>query len=194
MQASLPPLLLASSSPRRRQLLADAGYTFTVRASDAAEEFDADTPSADVPVLLAERKARALYEYDATHLVIAADTVVLLGNEVINKPADLADAFAMLQRLSGQQHSVITGVALYHAQRLHTFAERTEVYFRHLAYEEIQHYLANYTPLDKAGAYGVQEYIGLRGVQRIEGDFYNVMGLPVCRLSTELPIFMQQFV
>lgn len=184
------PLMLASNSPRRRQLLADAGYTFTVRTSGVDEDFAADHPPQDVPLLLAERKARALQEYANEHVVIAADTIVLLGREVINKPTDAADAVRMLLQLSGQQHSVITGVALLHKGKLHTFAERTEVFFRALTQQEIQTYVNQYQPLDKAGAYGIQEYIGLRGVQRIEGDFYNVMGLPVCRLSRELEQFV----
>jgi septum formation protein len=170
-------------------LLADAGYAFTVRTSGVDEDFAPHHRPEDVPVLLAERKARALRQWDGEHVILSADTIVLLDQEVINKPTDAPDAVRMLQKLSGRRHSVITGVALLHKGRLHTFAERTEVFFRPLAQQEIETYVTTYQPLDKAGAYGIQEFIGLRGVQRIEGDFYNVMGLPVCRLSQELEAF-----
>lgn len=189
LEHRLPPLILASGSPRRRQLLADAGFTFTVQTTGTDESFDASVPLADVPVLLAERKARALSPADATHLIIAADTVVILENAILNKPADAADAISMLRQLSGRTHRVITGVALLHQGRMHSFAETTEVSFAQLPEAEIAHYVAHFSPLDKAGAYGVQEYIGLRAVAHLNGDFYNVMGLPVCRLTQELATF-----
>jgi septum formation protein len=189
LEHRLPPLILASGSPRRRQLLSDAGFTFTVQTTGTDESFDASVPLAGVPVLLAERKARALSPADATHLIIAADTVVILGSTILNKPADSTEAIAMLSQLSARTHRVVTGVALIHQGRLHSFAETTEVSFAKLSEAEIAHYVDHYSPLDKAGAYGVQEYIGLRAVARLVGDFYNVMGLPVCRLTQELATF-----
>ena len=185
----LPPLVLASASPRRSALLAQAGLDFIVAPSHAPEDFPADMPLEQVPVLLAARKAQAA-QAAGSAVVIAADSVVILDNAILNKPESEAEAAAMLGRLSGRRHSVVTGVALRQGARLHTFAERTEVFFRELDAEEIAAYVATGAPLDKAGAYGIQDGLGLTGVRRIEGDYYNVMGLPVCRLLLELGAFV----
>lgn len=192
LDRDLPPLLLASGSPRRRQLLSDAGFRFEVKATGADEDFSPELPPEQVPVLLAQRKARALADDALERLVIAADTVVIIDDDILNKPTDAAEARAMLTRLSGRRHTVVTGVCLLHRAYERTFAERTEVHFRALSADEIAHYVEVYQPLDKAGAYGAQDFIGLRAIAALEGDFYNVVGLPVCRLVGELSAMAAQ--
>ncbi len=192
LDRDLPPLLLASGSPRRRQLLSDAGFRFEVKATGADEDFSPELPPEQVPVLLAQRKARALADDALERLVIAADTVVIVDQDILNKPADAAEARAMLTRLSGRRHTVVTGVCLLYRAHERTFAERTEVHFRSLSADEIAHYVEAYQPLDKAGAYGAQDFIGLRAIAAVEGDFYNVVGLPVCRLVGELSAMAAQ--
>jgi len=167
-----------------------AGFDFAIEPTHVDESFSADIPVEEVPELLAQRKARALKHKSSVSLVIAADTVVILEGEILNKPADESEAIAMLQRLSGKRHTVITGVCLIFQEIEVLFSEETEVYFRDLSLLEIQQYVSNAQPLDKAGAYGIQDSIGLTGVQRIEGDFYNVMGLPVQRLFVEMNLIL----
>jgi septum formation protein len=185
----LPPLLLASQSPRRRQLLADAGYTFDTCTADVDEVWPPHLPLTDIPVYLAGLKAQALRHRSHTHLLITADTTVVLEDRVLNKPADAAEAVAMLQLLSGRWHTVVSGVQLTHADKQVQFAVHTRVHFRPLELEEITTYVQTAAPLDKAGAYGIQDRIGLRGIDRIEGCYYNVMGLPVSQLAQELRNF-----
>ncbi|MBX3103018.1 MAG: septum formation protein Maf [Bacteroidetes bacterium] len=186
---SLPPLLLASQSPRRRQLLADAGFTFEVCSADIDETWPEGYSLEEVPRYLAGCKAQALAERSQTHLLITADTTVLLDTAILNKPADEAEAIAMLQSLSGRWHTVISGVQLTYRGHIRGFSEHTRVHFRQLAPREIEEYVQTAKPLDKAGSYGIQDSIGLLGIDRIEGDYYNVMGLPVCRLAQELVSF-----
>jgi septum formation protein len=180
-------LILASKSPRRQELLKNAGFQFEIRTKDTPEDYPTDLPLAEVPIYLAEKKARAFAdELTDNELLIASDTVVILGNEIIGKPLDLTDAKQMLLKLSGQCHLVITGVCLWSSTQKITFSETTWVYFKVLTDQEIDYYLQTAPPLDKAGSYGIQDWLGLIGVRRIEGDFYNVMGLPVARLYDEL--------
>ncbi len=174
------PLILASQSPRRSQLLREAGFDFTVQAFDIDESFPPDMPVEEVAPWLAQRKARA-----ATHLirdrevVLAADSVVILDGVIYNKPADYADAFRMIRLLSGRQHTVITGVCLLATEKEKTFAGITKVWFAELSDEEIDYYIRTCKPFDKAGSYGAQDWIGHCKITRIEGTFQNVMGLPV---------------
>lgn len=184
-------ILLASQSPRRKQLLEQAEITFDIRTAHADEDFPADMPVAGVPLYIAANKARAVWdtlsrEEQADTIVIAADTVVVLDNRIIGKPADEEAAIATLKDLSGRMHEVITGVKMLGQGLEEDISERTEVYFLPLEEQEIAHYVHRYKPLDKAGAYAIQEWIGLAGIQKINGDFYNVMGLPVNKVLAVL--------
>lgn len=177
-------LLLASKSPRRRQLLGDLGYPVEFISLDVDEHVPAGTPAAATAELLACRKAEAcpsgLLQND--DILIAADTVVVQGQKVLGKPVDREEAMAMLRMLSGHSHSVYTGVCLRTTVRTVSFTEKTDVHFRTLDDGELAYYVDKFRPFDKAGAYGIQEWIGMVGISRIEGCFYNVMGLPVARV------------
>lgn len=172
-------LILASGSPRRRQLLEQAHIEFEFVSPDVDETNPAGMSGDEVPVFLARKKALAVAEKYPGRNILAADTVVLLGSDILGKPANDYEAKAMLTRLSGNMHRVVTGVCLLLNGREHAFSAMTEVYFRHLSYEQISFYVDHYHPLDKAGAYAIQEYIGIIGIEQIIGDYYNVMGLPV---------------
>lgn len=186
--------ILASQSPRRKQLLAWADLQFDVIVSSADEDYPSDMPIQDVPVHIAKNKAlavqskidKALTEHQGKW-IIAADTIVVLENEMIGKPIDRADAIAILQKLSGKTHRVITGVFLINGNHTRSFSETTLVHFHPLTDAQIQYYIDQYQPYDKAGAYGIQDWIGVVGIKGIEGDFYNVMGLPVSKLLGYLP-------
>ncbi len=181
-------LLLASKSPRRRQLLSQLGYAVHFVDVDVDEIVAPGTPIGEIPVQLALLKAQAWPQdkLSADQVLVTADTIVSHRDAVLGKPRDRQQAIEMLQALSGDVHTVYTGVCLRSntAQRL--FCEATNVYFRALGNDEIAHYVDQYSPLDKAGAYGIQEWIGMVGVERIEGCFYNVMGLPLAHLFAEL--------
>ena len=177
-------LLLASKSPRRRQLLGELGYPVEFISLDVDEHVPAGTPAADTAELLARRKAEACPAAmigDGT-ILVAADTVVVLGDKVLGKPADRSEALAMLHDLADKSHQVYTGVCLRTTQQTISFTEKTDVFFRPLSDEELSYYVDNYRPYDKAGAYGIQEWIGMVGISRIDGCYYNVMGLPVARV------------
>ncbi|HYK45501.1 MAG TPA: Maf family nucleotide pyrophosphatase [Parafilimonas sp.] len=184
----MPKIILASKSPRRKQLLEWAEIPVDIVASDVDEIFPADLPIAEVPVFIARRKANAVREGlpHNEQIILAADTIVVLENEVIGKPVDRADAIEILKALSGKTHQVITGVVLLHEGNEIAFADTTEVIFHELTEEQITFYVDHYQPYDKAGAYAIQEWIGVVGIQSINGDFYNVMGLPVSRVIREL--------
>ncbi len=183
-------IILASKSPRRQQLLSDLGLTFETMTTDTDESFPEDMPVADVAAFLAEKKAEAfLAKIDENQLVITADTIVALGDEVLNKPGDAAHAREMLKSLSGKKHEVITGVCLFSKTKKVVFSAQTSVWFKELNDEEINFYIENYKPFDKAGAYGIQEWIGYVGIYRIDGSYFNVMGLPVQQLYTHLATF-----
>ncbi|MGN1245647.1 MAG: Maf family nucleotide pyrophosphatase [Muribaculaceae bacterium] len=184
-------VLLASNSPRRRQLLADLGVNFsTVALNDIDESYPPDTPALDVALVVARKKAEAYRSLiTSNQLIITADTVVICDNKVLGKPADAADARQMLRLLAGKTHHVVTGVTISTATRSEAFKAITEVDFAPLTDTEISFYVDNYRPLDKAGAYGIQEWIGCAGISGIRGSFYNVMGLPLHRLYTSLTTF-----
>jgi len=183
-------IILASKSPRRQQLLTDLGLKFTVQSMDIPEEFPEELGMTEIPVFLAELKAEAFRpKLRYKQLVITADTIVWLDGKVLGKPADYNDGFRMLSGLSGNKHQVITGVCLLSPEKKISFYAVTDVWFKHLSDHEIHYYLENYEPYDKAGAYGIQEWIGYIGVNRIEGSFFNVMGLPVQSLYEHLKNF-----
>jgi len=181
-------IILASNSPRRRELLSGLDLDYEVKVlPDIEENYPATLPTAEIPVYIAAEKAQA---YKATmaadDLIITADTVVVLGQEVLGKPKDYDDARRMLHALSGRTHQVITGVCLMTCEKERCFAVTTDVTFRELTDEEIDYYVEKYQPLDKAGAYGIQEWIGYVGVTGLCGSYFNVMGLPVQRIYSEL--------
>ena len=187
-------ILLASKSPRRRQLLEGCGVEFEIADGREAEEiYPADMPAERVAEYLSGLKseawADALVEGD---VLITADTVVIAGGEILGKPADKDDAVRMLRLLSGREHKVITGVTLRTQTHSESFSCESKVRFRQLTDEEIEHYITTYRPFDKAGAYGIQEWIGYVAIEGIEGSFYNVMGLPVQMLYVRLQEFLEQ--
>jgi septum formation protein len=185
-----PKIVLASGSPRRKQLLEWAEIRFDIITRDTPETWPPGMPTIEVPVHIARNKALAVQQaIGSDRLIIAADTVVVLNNDIIGKPKDRADAIHMLTRLAGKKHEVITGVAMFQAAREYTFADMTAVWFNDLTTAEIEGYVDRYRPFDKAGAYAIQEWIGVVGIRRIEGDFYNVMGLPVSRVVRALKEF-----
>jgi septum formation protein len=188
MLHSLPSIILASQSPRRRQLLEWAEVNFKVEVIPTSETYPANLPIEEVPVYIAREKARVVHSSRNTAAIplLAADTVVVLDNRIIGKPKDTAEAIQILTDLSGKTHRVITGVVLMHAKGEIAFADCTEVTFHTLTYEQIEQYVTRYQPFDKAGAYAIQEWIGVVGIQSIKGDFYNVMGLPVSRVIQAL--------
>jgi septum formation protein len=173
------PFILASNSPRRKEILTQSGFQFTVLPSDVDESFPNDMLSQDVPVMLAERKAKALMDTCANNLILAADTVVILENEILNKPSDKKEALQMLKKLSGKTHEVVTGIALATPKGIVSTSDSAFVTFRELANWEMEWYVRGGSMLDKAGAYGVQDFIGMAGIQELKGSFYTVMGLPI---------------
>ncbi len=192
--------ILASQSPRRKQLLAWADIEFDIMVSEAAEDFPAEMDVQDVPVHIAQKKALAVqqkikdeFPIHQDKWIIAADTIVVLENEIIGKPIDRSDAISILQKLSGKTHRVITGVYLVNETESSSFSETTLVHFHPLTLSQIEYYVDQYQPYDKAGAYGIQDWIGVIGIRGIEGDFYNVMGLPVSKLLGYLPTKTTKF-
>ena len=184
-------IILASNSPRRRELLSGLGIEYEVRTlPDIDESYPDDLQGGDIPLYISKEKADAykpLLQPD--ELIITADTIVWLNGEVLGKPRGREEAIAMLHKLSGHIHEVFTGVTLTTKEKQRSFYAETKVTFALLSDEEIVHYVDNYQPYDKAGSYGVQEWIGYIGVERIEGSYFNVMGLPVQRLYKELQKF-----
>ena len=183
-------ILLASGSPRRKMLLEWAEVPFEIMVSDADESFSATISPAEVAVSIAKKKNDAvvaqLEDKIANSIVISADTIVVLNNEIIGKPTDREEAIQIIQKLSGQTHLVITAVNICDAEKNISFHDTIEVVFHNLTTEQIVHYVDNYKPFDKAGAYAIQEWIGVVGIESIRGDFYNVMGLPVSRVLKSL--------
>lgn len=187
-------LLLASKSPRRRELLKMIDLPFELVSLDEVKEiYPPGLPAEKVPEFLSEIKAKAqISKIKEGDILITADTVVILQGSILGKPKDLKEAKNMLKRLSGKTHVVVTGVTLMSKEKTHTFSAMTEVTFKDLSDAEIDYYVDNYKPLDKAGAYGIQEWIGAAGVKEIKGSFYNVMGLPINRLYQELKPFLDR--
>lgn len=181
-------IILASSSPRRKELMQKAGYQFEVITADVDESFEVGTPPIDLVEYLSEKKATAVYQktQNRTGLIIAADTIVVNEMEILGKPTALEDAKTMLQKLSNKNHQVITGVCILYNGNTHTFSSSTEVILNELSENEINHYCNNYEVLDKAGAYAIQDWIGLNKIKTISGCYYNVMGLPLSLLYQNL--------
>jgi septum formation protein len=186
---NLPKLILASGSPRRKQILEEAGISFDVKNKNTPEEYSPLLPAEDVPVFLARLKAEAFRSEIKDEIVITADTIVLKDHKILGKPADAKEAFSMLRSLSGIKHSVITGVCLFSLKKEVVFSDMTEVYFSHLEDKQIQYYIDNFKPFDKAGGYGIQEWIGMVGIEKISGSYFNVVGLPIHKLYKELKNF-----
>lgn len=180
-------LILASQSPRRQYLLNELGLKFETRIKDVPEIFDSGLKREEIPLFLSGLKAEAFkYGLGKQDLVITADTIVWISDQVLNKPHDIKEAKNMLEILSGKMHEVITGVTLTSREKQVSFYNITKVYFKNLHEEEIDYYLAHFKPLDKAGAYGIQEWIGYIGIEKIDGSYFNVMGLPVKELYENL--------
>jgi septum formation protein len=186
-------VILASNSPRRSQLLEWAEIPFEIIVKHSSEDYPVNMPVEEVPEFLAREKARLVWEslhqpnetqtsYTATLPIVAADTEVIMDGKLFGKPPNRSEAIAFLKLLSGRTHKVITGVAIFHKNVLESFSETTLVTFHELDEDEISYYVDRYGPYDKAGGYAIQEWIGVFGIKRVEGDFYNVMGLPISRL------------
>ncbi|MFN0213412.1 MAG: Maf family nucleotide pyrophosphatase [Saprospiraceae bacterium] len=174
------PLILASKSPRRSQLLSEAGFEFEVKTFDVDESFPPEMPSQEVAPWLAQRKAQAAaHLIRGNEIILAADSVVILDEKIYNKPNDYQEAFSMIRALSGRQHTVVTGVCLLSLEKEKVFSGITKVWFSEISDEEIDYYIRKCEPFDKAGSYGAQDWIGHCKITRIEGTFQNVMGLPV---------------
>ncbi len=184
-------VILASKSPRRQELLAEMGVKFRVMTRDVVEDFPSSLPAADVPAFLSRKKAAAFEknELPENHLIIASDTVVIIDNQILGKPKDADDATRMLRLLSGKTHEVVSGVTIKTKDITETFSAVSDVSFNTLNDNEIRFYIEKYHPFDKAGAYGVQEWIGYIGVSAVKGSFYNVMGLPTQMLYQTLKKF-----
>lgn len=184
-------IILASNSPRRKELLSglDLDYDIVV-LPDIDESYPQDIKKEEIALYIAEKKAKAYRSLlTGNSLVITADTVVILGEKILGKPIDESEAKEMLRQLSGKTHQVITGVCMMTHQKQRSFSVSSDVRFSHLDDAEIEYYVSKYKPLDKAGAYGIQEWIGYVGVEYIGGSYFNIMGLPVQRLYQELKKF-----
>ncbi len=188
------PLILASGSPRRKQLMADAGFSFTVETRPTDEHFPATMPVNDVAEYVARQKASQFLPEGGpplNQIILCADTVVIVDNTILNKPRNAADAHQMLRLLSGRTHRVRTGVAILSPDGMQSFTDETTVQFAPLTDDEISYYIQTCQPFDKAGAYGAQDFIGLVAIERLEGSFYTVMGLPTHRVYRALQQLMK---
>lgn len=179
-------IILASQSPRRKQLLEWAEVPFEILVKETDEHFPPGIGPEEVAIYIARNKAIAVQETSGDQVVLAADTIVVLGDHIIGKPVHREDAVSMLLALSGEKHKVVTGVVIRKGEKEISFADVTEVEFHELSEQQIEFYVDKYKPFDKAGAYAIQEWIGVVGIKSIQGDFYNVMGLPVSRVVREL--------
>ncbi|MBS4042444.1 MAG: septum formation protein Maf [Chitinophagaceae bacterium] len=183
-------IILASQSPRRKQLLEWAEIKFSIVVANTKEQIPTDIPLTEVPIFIAREKAQVVQEKtNKASIIIAADTIVILENEILGKPKDRVEAINFLTKLSNKTHQVITGVVLLKSDKEIAFAETTLVEFHGLTLEQIEFYVDEYRPYDKAGAYAIQEWIGVVGIKKVVGDFYNVMGLPISRVVQELDKF-----
>jgi len=186
-------LILGSASPRRQELLKKLGLNFTIRTANIEEHAPAHFNGFETAAHVAEQKAEALRnDLTKTDILITADTEVWQENERFGKPSDLPDARRMLNKLAGNVHQVISGVCFTTAKIQHTFTVKTDVFIRFMNTEEIEYYIKNGHPLDKAGAYGIQEWIGLVGIERIDGSYTNVVGMPMTEFYTELELFISK--
>jgi septum formation protein len=180
------PLILASSSPRRQYLMKEAGFTFTVEKPDVEESFPTEMPVDQVAKYLAEKKAEYFRPEIKEEIIVTADTVVILEGKILNKPQDRNEAIAMLTALSGKTHLVMTGVSIVSKEKEESFDDTTEVTFVKLSTQQIEYYVDNYKPYDKAGAYGAQDWIGMIAIEKIKGSYFNVMGLPIHKVYQHL--------
>ena len=172
-------IILASNSPRRKEILSSLSIPFSVYVKNSIDESYPESVSVlDVPLYLSKKKADA-YHVSENEVLITADTLVILDNEILGKPKDEQEAIEMLQKLSGKTHQVVTGVSIKTHNEVDVFCDKTDVTFKTLTNEEIAHYVSTYKPLDKAGAYGIQEWIGYIGVEQLTGSYFNVMGFPI---------------
>ena len=182
--------ILASKSPRRNQLLKSLGIDFIIKIKEVEENYPNNLTKEEIPVFLAELKAKPFFaDLNANELLITADTIVWFNGKVFGKPKDKAEAIQMLQQLSGNKHQVISGVCLTSLNKKKSFYSISNVQFKVLSNSEIEYYVSQFKPFDKAGAYGIQEWIGSIGITHIEGSFYNVMGLPIQKLYEEIQKF-----
>ena len=185
------PIILISKSPRRRQLLEQAGFTFVVKPQDVPEDYSDEMPVEEVAPFLAQKKVRAsMHALDGEGILLGADSVVILDNVIYEKPVDREDAQRILRQLSGNIHTVVTGVCLATKEKERVFSGVSRVHFDHLTDQEIDYYIDKYEPYDKAGAYAIQEWIGLCKINKIEGTYANIMGLPVDLVYQELQHFL----
>lgn len=183
-------LILASQSPRRHQMLKELGLDFKIQTKDVEEIYPDHLKGEEIPVYLAKLKAEAfVLDLNEKELVITADTIVCVDDMVLGKPKDREEAVNMLKTLSGRSHQVISGVCLKSKEKEASFSTTTHVHFKELSLDEIDYYIDHYKPFDKAGAYGIQEWIGFVGIDGIEGSYFNVVGLPIQRLYQELSTF-----
>ena len=183
-------IILASKSPRRSELMRMAGFEFEVRSKDVPEEHPADTKAEDIPLFLAKKKASVfLSEMSDDEVVIGADTIVILNGKIYEKPTDREDAIKMISELCGHMHTVVTGVYIASKSKEIGFSEATKVTFDSLTHDEIAYYVDHYKPYDKAGAYACQEWIGAVVIRKFDGDYFNVVGLPINRVYQELKCF-----
>lgn len=180
------PLLLASSSPRRQYLMREAGFTFTVEKPDVEEDFPTTLPVEQVAKYLATKKAEYFRPKIQNEIVVTADTVVIIDNKIMNKPQHRDEAMAMLEELSGKTHLVMTGVCILSKEKEESFDDTTEVTFVKLSQAEVEFYVDQYKPYDKAGAYGAQDWIGMVAIEKITGSYFNVMGLPIHKVYQHL--------
>jgi septum formation protein len=186
---NFPHIILASKSPRRKQILTEAGFSVEVMIKEVDEIYPETLDVYSIPTYLAEIKAAAFKDEVKDRLVVTADTILILDGKVLGKPEDERHAFHMLKTISGKKHDVVTGVSLYQKGKSKTFSDLTEVFFKKLSEDEISYYIKNFKPFDKAGAYGIQEWIGMVGVEKIVGSYYNVMGFPINKFYRELSEF-----
>ncbi len=187
-------LILLSASPRRKQMLRDVGLSFTTLSVPVEEIYPEELPAEEVAAYLSRLKADAYpYVLENKDIVITADTTVITENAILGKPINRQHAIDMLFSLSGKKHRVVTGVTFRADRSVHTFKSISDVWFRELNEDEIIYYVDNFAPYDKAGAYGIQEWIGYIGIERIEGSFYNIVGLPIQKLYIELNAFLTKY-
>jgi septum formation protein len=186
MIEKFPPIILASKSPRRQELLQLMGIDFTVVLKDVDESYPAGLSPTGIALYIAEKKVRAFDQAISDEIVITADTIVSLDGRILGKPENAVHAFEILSDLSGRRHEVITAVSLLKHHQVKSFFEVSEVFFKPINAEQIRYYISNYHPMDKAGAYGIQEWIGLVAVEKIIGSYSNIVGLPTHRLYEEL--------
>jgi septum formation protein len=186
MIKQFPPIILASKSPRRQELLKLMGFDFQVVLREVDESYPNELSPSEIAVFISEKKAKAFDLLIENEVVITADTIVSLDGKILGKPENEDHAFEILSALSGKKHDVITGVSLLMNHRISSFYELTEVFFKEISAEHIRYYIDTCKPMDKAGAYGIQEWIGLVAVDKINGSYSNVVGLPTHRLYTEL--------